>query len=90
MADEKAQDYISNAETGDIYRRGVIYGYDDNMLIEALEAGGYEIPEDERWIELREDIGDALFDASQALLDAVSSRLEGLAAEGRLARSPDE
>ena len=90
MADENRRDYMRDAETGDVYRRNVIYGYDDNMLVEALEAGGYAVPEGERWLELREDVSDALFDASQALLDAVSSRLDGLAEEGRLDKASDD
>lgn len=88
MPDKDMQaNVLTNADTGDRYRAGTLWCYDDNMLIGALEAGGYVVPEGEMWDGLRDSVADALDDNSQALFDAVTSHLWELEERGLIQKS---
>lgn len=88
MADNERQaDTLTNADTGERYRSGTLWCYDDNMLLSALEAGGYVVPEGDMWDGLRDSVADALDDRSQVLLDAVTSHLWELEERGLIQKS---
>lgn len=70
-------DILINAETGEAYRKSVIYGFDDGMLEEAIENAGYEIPEGEEWNSLRERVAELIFEEhAQLIMDSVAGKVE--------------
>lgn len=86
MADDNG---VMNADAGEdrAYRESVIWAYHQSMLEDALERGGYAVPEGDMMEGLRERVADALFDASDGMQEAVAICLEGLEQEGLLEKA---